>query len=97
MVTELIRKSNAGFEEAAINGLGYEFLHARGNPAGAIALFRLNTLLYPDSANALDNLAEAHMANGENQLAIQFYKKSIQLNPKNSRGMEMLKKLRPTE
>jgi hypothetical protein len=33
------------------------------------------------------------MANGEKELAIANYKKSLELNPKNTHGAEMLKKL----
>lgn len=43
--------------------------------------------------NVYDSLGEAYMANGEKELAIQNYKKSLELNPKNTRGAEMLKKL----
>jgi len=38
-------------------------------------------------------LAEAYMINGNNALAIKFYKKSVALNPNNKNGIEMLKKL----
>ena len=34
------------------------------------------------------------MVNGDTTLAIKYYEKSIEINPKNTNGMEMLKKLR---
>ena len=42
---------------------------------------------------AYNSLAEAYMANGEKELAIANYKKALELNPKNTNGAEMLKKL----
>jgi hypothetical protein len=48
---------------------------------------------YPESYNTYDSLGEAYMNNGEKDLAIQNYQKSLQLNPNNRNGIEMLKKL----
>ena len=59
----------------------------------AIALLKLNVELYPQSWNTYDCLAEAYMNAGEKELAIANYKKSIELNPQNANGREMLKKL----
>jgi tetratricopeptide (TPR) repeat protein len=59
----------------------------------AIAYFKLNVEFYPKSWNVYDSLAEAYMANGEKELAIANYKKSLELNPKNTNGAGMLKKL----
>nr|NIR48311.1 tetratricopeptide repeat protein [candidate division KSB1 bacterium]NIR73039.1 tetratricopeptide repeat protein [candidate division KSB1 bacterium]NIS23819.1 tetratricopeptide repeat protein [candidate division KSB1 bacterium]NIT70746.1 tetratricopeptide repeat protein [candidate division KSB1 bacterium]NIU24468.1 tetratricopeptide repeat protein [candidate division KSB1 bacterium] len=59
----------------------------------AIAVFKLNVEAYPDSWNVYDSLAEAYMENGQNELAIQFYKKSLQMNPDNTNGKRMLQKL----
>ena len=40
-----------------------------------------------------DSLGEAYMENGDKELAIQNYKKSIELNPANQNAVEMLKRL----
>ena len=88
--------NNAAVSEARINGLGYGFLRAKKLPE-AIAYFKLNVEFYPKSFNVYDSLGEAYMANGEKELAIQNYKKSLELNPKNTRGAEMLKKLTTNE
>jgi cytochrome c-type biogenesis protein CcmH/NrfG len=40
-----------------------------------------------------DSLGEAYMAQGEKELAIANYKKSLELDPKNNNAVEMLKKL----
>ncbi len=75
-----------------MNNLGYTFLRAKKLPE-AIAYFKLNAEFYPNSFNVYDSLGEAYMANGEKELAIANYKKSLELNPKNTHGAEMLKKL----
>jgi Flp pilus assembly protein TadD len=60
----------------------------------AIAVLKLNVELYPGSWNVYDSLGEAYMLNGDKALAISNYEKSLELNPKNSNGALMLKKLR---
>lgn len=83
---------NAPVGEARINGLGYGFLRAKKLPE-AIAYFKLNVELYPNSSNVYDSLAEAYRANGDKELAIANYKKSLELDPKNTNAAEALKKL----
>jgi CubicO group peptidase (beta-lactamase class C family) len=83
---------NPAVSEARLNTLGYRFLRAKKLPE-AIAYFKLNVEFYPNSSNVYDSLGEAYMTNGEKELAIANYKKSLELNPKNTRGAEMLKKL----
>jgi D-alanyl-D-alanine-carboxypeptidase/D-alanyl-D-alanine-endopeptidase len=53
----------------------------------------LNVEAYPASYNTYDSLGEAYMANGDKELAIRSYKKSLELYPKNTNAVEMLKKL----
>jgi tetratricopeptide (TPR) repeat protein len=78
--------------EDRLNRLGYGFLRAKKLPE-AIVYFKLNVEFYPNSWNVYDSLGEAYMANGEKELAIANYKKSLEMNPKNTNGAEMLKKL----
>jgi tetratricopeptide (TPR) repeat protein len=51
------------------------------------------TELYPDSGNAFDNLGEAYAANGNTDLAIAAYRKSVALNPENLNAVAQLAKL----
>ena len=88
--------NNNAVTEARINGLGYGFLRAK-KLQEAIVYFKLNVEFYPESSNVYDSLGEAYMANGEKELAITNYKKSLELNPKNTHGAEMLKKLTTNE
>jgi CubicO group peptidase (beta-lactamase class C family) len=79
--------------ETRLNSMGYQLLSDR-KMAEAIALFKLNVELHPDSWNAYDSLAEGYMKNGEKALAIKNYEKSLALNPKNAAGAKKLEELR---
>jgi cytochrome c-type biogenesis protein CcmH/NrfG len=50
--------------------------------------------MYPVSGTVYDSLGEAYMDAGRKDLAIQNYEKSLQLNPKNDKAVNMLKKLK---
>ncbi len=78
--------------EDTINATGYRLLAAKKLP-DSIRIFQLNVELHPQSWNAYDSLGEAYMNNGDKNLAIQNYKKSLDLNPSNNNGRDMLKKL----
>ena len=55
---------------------------------------KLNVEFYPNAWNVYDSLAEAYMTNGEKDLAIANYKKSLELNPQNANGRDV-EKTRP--
>jgi len=80
------------FSEDQINLLGYRLLKA-GKNKEAIAIFKLNVEEHPKSWNVYDSLGEAYMKNDQKELAIKFYRKSLEINPDNDNGKEMLKKL----
>ena len=86
------RPNNVVVSEARLNDLGYSLLQQK-KVAEAITVFKVNVDLYPQSANVYDSLAEAYMTNGEMQIAIANYKKSVELNPQNTNAVGMLKKL----
>jgi CubicO group peptidase (beta-lactamase class C family) len=78
--------------ENAINATGYQLLSAKKLPE-SIRILQLNAELHPESSNVYDSLGEAYMDNGDKELAIQNYQKSLDLDPKNSNAAAMLKKL----
>ena len=86
------KPNNVVVSEARLNDLGYSLLQQEKIPE-AIAIFKVNVELYPQSANVYDSLAEAYMTKGDKQLAIANYKKSLELNAQNTNAVEMLKKL----
>jgi len=78
--------------EDEINRAGYGKM-AEQKMDDAITLFRLNVAAYPDSWNTYDSLGEGYMNQGKKDLAIQYYNKSIELNPDNDNGREMLERI----
>lgn len=78
--------------ESALNSLGYTLM-GNDNIDDAINVFLENIELFPKSSNVYDSAGEAYMNHGESEKAIKYYKKSMQLNPGNTNGIEMLKKL----
>ena len=80
------------FDEREFNALGYRLM-GKGRMKDAIEIFKLNVEMYPQSANVYDSLAEAHMNDGQKELAIKNYKKSLELNPDNTNAKKMLKKM----
>ncbi|MEK6372462.1 MAG: serine hydrolase [Acidobacteriota bacterium] len=80
------------FSEPELNRLGYTLLQ-RGRVTDAIDVFLLNVEAYPKSWNVYDSLAEAYAVHGDRDLAIANYKKSIELNPQNTSGVEALQRL----
>ncbi len=80
------------FAETELNALGYRLMQT-GKLKEALEIFKLNVEAYPQAFNTYDSLAEAYMNMNERELAIQNYKKSLELNAKNTNAVEMLKKL----
>jgi CubicO group peptidase (beta-lactamase class C family) len=80
------------FGEQQLNGVGYRLLQTK-RVKDAIEIFKLNVEMFPQGFNTYDSLGEAYMVNGDKNLAIQNYKKSLELNPKNTGAVEALKKL----
>ncbi|HWS98766.1 MAG TPA: serine hydrolase [Pyrinomonadaceae bacterium] len=87
------RKAGAApLPEVQMNRLGYALLSKKMLDE-ATEIFKLNVEAFPDAWNVYDSLGEAYMLKGEKELAIKNYRKSVELNPKNEGGIEMLKKL----
>jgi len=80
------------FTEIEMNLLGYQLL-AMNKIEEAIEIFKLNIEVYPESFNTYDSMGEAYMINGDKELAIKNYAKSLELNPNNTNAIEMLGRL----
>ena len=59
----------------------------------ALVIFQLNTELYPTSANVYDSYGECLLAMNKKAEAISAYKKSLELNPKNTNASKIIKSL----
>lgn len=80
------------FTEGALNNLGYTLLNS-DEITDAIKILKLNTELYPESANVYDSLGEAYMKSGDKENAIKFYKKALEINPEFPSSLQALKQL----
>lgn len=68
--------------EASINRLGY-LLMGQGEVARAIEMFEYNVKAFPNSANVYDSLGEGYETNNQFKLALENYKKAVELGEKN--------------
>ena len=81
------------FSGEELNSLAYKLFQMK-KLKEAIEVCKLNVELHPQSFNAYDSLAEAYMINGDKELAIKNFGKSLELNRFNWNASEMLKKLK---
>ena len=79
--------------EDQMNQFGLDLLRMK-RVKDAIEVLKQNVVDYPQSFNVYDSLAEAYAANGDKELAIRNYERSIELNPGNKDGIAALQKLR---
>jgi CubicO group peptidase (beta-lactamase class C family) len=94
LFNELKSDTNYYFSESEMNDLGYELMN-RANFVGhndlSLEVFKINTLLNPESFNVYDSYAEALMKVGKKEESLRMYKKSLILNPKNENALRILK------
>ncbi|MFZ0751384.1 MAG: hypothetical protein WAM70_18620, partial [Pyrinomonadaceae bacterium] len=84
--------ANAAVSAGRINTLAYVLMRAK-KLNEAIALFKLNVEFYPALAGVYDSLGEGYMTNGDKELAITNYRRSLELDPRNKNAKEKLKQL----
>jgi len=75
-----------------INRVGYQYIRLKHVPS-ALEVFRLNISLFPDYWNVYDSYGEALLKNGDRELAIENYRKALDLNPDSKSANDMLQKL----
>ena len=78
--------------EQVINAWGYRVM-GEGRIPEAIEVFTLNTEAFPREFNTWDSLAEAYMNAGRNDLAVQYYRKVLELRPGDENATRMLGRL----
>jgi len=84
-------KTDYDFSEGVLNTLGYSYIQT--NLPVALALLKLNVAQFPESSNVYDSYGEALLKNNQKELAIENYKKSVELNPGNTGGIKALEQL----
>lgn len=75
--------------ESRFNQLGYRLLQG-GDLDGALAIFRLNTELYPGSGNVFDSYGEALLKAGRTQEGLAAYRRALELDPGNGNARKVL-------
>lgn len=78
--------------ESRMNDFGYELLRMKKFNE-AIAVFKLNTEDFPQSANVWDSLAEAYEKSGDTESAIKNYKKVLEIEPTHKNAAAKIKQL----
>jgi hypothetical protein len=79
--------------ERAVNRKGYDLV-SKGELRRALNVFTLNSRLFPDSANAWDSLGECAFSLKEYDLALQYYGKSVELDPANAGAKRMIERIK---
>jgi len=87
--------AEGGYESRSpmtLNRLGYRLLD-EAQAQGAIEVFRINTELYPNEANPWDSLAEACFRAGDKKMALQYYRKALEIDPELPSAKRMVEEL----
>jgi pimeloyl-ACP methyl ester carboxylesterase len=95
-MAESIRKSDPDgplLQERVLIRLGYHLIGSWEMYDEAIAVFRVNADIHPESVNAWDSLGEAHIFKGNDEEAIRLYRKVLELDPENDRAKRILSRL----
>ena len=79
--------------EQDLNLAGYTLLLGGSRPAEAIRLFELNVEAHPDSANAYDSAADAYVAAGNREKALDYSRKAMTLLDRDKSVSEERRKL----
>lgn len=79
-------------DAGTLNVWGYSLLRG-GREKESVEIFRLATHLHPTDSNLFDSLGEACEKTGARADAIHNYRRSLELNPKNSNAAERLRVL----
>ncbi len=90
-----LKKSNDTtyrYAESELNLLGYQLLSDK-NVDDAIEIFKLNIESYPELSNPYESLGEAYMQKGDNVLAMESFRKALEIDPNNRDAISMMKKI----
>jgi CubicO group peptidase (beta-lactamase class C family) len=79
--------------ESELNALGF-MLMEKARWSDAVRILKLNVDEHPASSNANDSYAESLARNNQPKLAIQYYQRSLQLDPDNKHAATELQRLR---
>jgi len=78
--------------DGTLNNIGY-ILIGNSRADEAVKVFEINAKEHPQSGNAFDSLGEGYFHAKNYPLALKNYKKSLELDPQNTNGSNMIKKI----
>lgn len=85
-------KKEGLLDEDDINQMGYYFMLNLERQKAAVSIFKVNTVLHPNSANVYDSYAEGLLHTGKKKEAVKNYQKAVQLGQQNqSPNLELFK------
>ncbi len=67
------------------------------NVAEALEIFKLIATEFPNSANAYDSLGEVYLKKGDTALSLQYYEKSLAMNPDNFNAEDQIERIKYPE
>jgi tetratricopeptide (TPR) repeat protein len=74
------------------NDIAFQLLKAKKTEE-AFKLFKLNETRYPESASVCHGLGETYRMMGQKERALEYYKKSLKLNPNNEETLRAMARL----
>jgi tetratricopeptide (TPR) repeat protein len=83
--------ANKFISERTFNKLGYKYLREK-KYEDALAVFKINVTLFPESSNVYDSLADLYAKKKDTVLALENYKKSLAIDSGNRRAKRYVKK-----
>ena len=89
---KLKKDSEYNLNEGEMNRTGYGLLQS-GKIKEAIDVFEINVTEFPKSANTYDSLGEAYLADGQKELALKNYKKTVEMNQKTENAIKIIEGL----
>ena len=76
-----------------LNRMGYNYMRVN-KISQAKEIFKINIVLYPKNSLVYDSMGDAFKKEKDTLKAIEFYKKSLAINPENKNSLKNLKKLK---
>jgi len=80
------------FDMSILNLIGNDLLK-NGQTDSAIEAFKLNMEEYPASSKVYDSMGKAYAKAGKKELAVLYYKRSLEIDHNNKRAVRMIEKL----
>ena len=79
-------------DSSVLNEIGYLFMEKKSIDQ-ALEIFGLNTKLFAEDPNVWDSLGEAYLEKGNEEKALEFYKKALSIDPYFPSAQKMVKEL----